>query len=155
MKKRLEVPSVYVCGPLTDLLPHQQKSVKEIYVQIARLANRITGVRGFVPHEHCDPKIHSYLQPEQVDRIERDRISRNTSCLVALVIAPSWGGGIEIEIAYRSKVPCILLIKKGENASRLLRGNPGIVKIIYYTSVKDALTQLAGALKIHKKSFFR
>lgn len=155
MKKISEVPSVYVCGPLTDLLPDKQKSVKRIYVQIARLAQRITGVRGFVPHEHCDPKIHSYLQPEQVDLFERDRISKKTSCLVALVIAPSWGGGIEIEIAHQNKVPCILLIKKGENTSRLLRGNPGIAKIIQYTSVKDVLIQLTDVLKKYKKNFFR
>lgn len=49
----------YVCGPLTELLPDEQKSVKLFYQHIADVCEKAIGTRAFVPHEHYDPIKHA------------------------------------------------------------------------------------------------
>jgi hypothetical protein len=49
----MKVP--YICGPLTELPPDEQTSVKLFYQHIADVCQKVIGVRAFVPHEHYDP----------------------------------------------------------------------------------------------------
>ena len=140
--------TAYICGPLTDLPADEQERVKATYVLLADLCEELLGVRAFVPHEHCDPIRHAELMPFEVDAIERRQVSES-SCLIAVDFAPSWGGGIEVEIARNAKVPVILLIPEGRRSSRLLRGNPGIEVTVsnvtpryFATALKQAFSRL-------------
>lgn len=141
---------VYVCGPLTDLPPEQQIAVKRFYQRIADLCYAIFGERAFVPHEHYDPVKHARFTPRQVDAAERRQVGERTSCLVAVPVAPSWGGGIEVEIAHHEEVPVVLLCEAAKLAarkiSRLLRGNPAVIAEISYATEEDALRQLKPVL---------
>lgn len=143
--------SIYVCGPLTELPTDRQEKIKKFYVKIADLAQEVLGVRGFVPHEHYDPAKHANFEPSEVDMAERKQICELTSCLIAVPVAPSWGSGIEVEMAYRSNVPVVILCDKEKLAqkkvSRLLRGNPAVKSIISYSSEKEALDLLASELR--------
>lgn len=60
--------------------------------------------------------------------------------------APSWGGGIEVEIAYNSNVPIIITrqVIKGEPRflSRFLRGNPGIKEIVDFVTYDELFKKL-------------
>lgn len=150
MNSNHDEKSVYVCGPLTELGPGIQASVKRFYERIADVCQRVTGIRAFVPHEHYDPKRHAHFTPAQVDEAERRQVCEKTSCLIVVATSPSWGGGIEVEMAYRSGVPIILLcegtkLNQGK-ISRLLRGNPGVANIIPYVTGSQALTLLETAL---------
>ena len=140
----------YVCGPLTELTPERQVEVKKFYQDIADLCAKVLGARAFVPHEHYDPKIHASFTPREVDEAERKQVCEKTSVLIVFTEAPSWGGGIEVEMAYRSNVPIILLCEKKRleerKISRLLRGNPGIVATLVYESFNQALALLEAAL---------
>jgi len=62
---------------------------------IGDLFKQLIGVRAFVPHEHFDPVKQSQFSPREVDKAEREQVSCKTSLLIIVVIAPSWGGGIE------------------------------------------------------------
>jgi hypothetical protein len=141
----------YVCGPLTELPLEEQGRVKSFYQQIADICQQSIGVRAFVPHEHYDPVRHASFQPADVDAAERRQVCEYTSCLIVVAVAPSWGGGIEVEMANRSDVPVILLCEHEKLAarkiSRLLRGNPAVVAIIEYCSEAEALTTLAAKIK--------
>lgn len=141
--------SVYVCGPLTELSPEETEKAKRFYVRIAEIAYAILGVRGFVPHEHYDPVRHANYTPAQVDEAERKQVCEHTSCVVAVALAPTWGGGIEIEMANRSGVPVILLCERkkleARKISRLLRGNPAVRDIIAYDTENEASAQLPAA----------
>ncbi len=150
MNSNQDEKSVYVCGPLTELDPGIQATVKRFYERIADVCQRITGTRAFVPHEHYDPTRHAHFTPAQVDAAERRQVCEKTSCLIVVATSPSWGGGIEVEMAYRSGVPIIILcegakLKQGK-ISRLLRGNPGVVATIPYATELQAFTLLETAL---------
>jgi hypothetical protein len=155
-KRRLSVNKLpYVCGPLTELAPEEQAGAKKFYVRIADACERAIGTRAFVPHEHYDPDLHANFGPEDVDYAERLQVCEHTSVLIVLPIAPSWGGGIEVEMAYRSGVPVILLCNEQKLAarkiSRLLRGNPGVVSTTLYSSEEDALMWLEATLPVFVK----
>lgn len=152
MKKRNKASkAAYVCGPLTELPAERQESVKRFYERIADLCGRTLGVRAFVPHEHFDPIKNAAATPHEVDEAERRQVCENSSCLIVVALAPSWGGGIEVEMAHRSGVPVILLCERekleNRKISRLLRGNPGVVHVISYDGERGALMKLAAILR--------
>jgi hypothetical protein len=134
--------TAYICGALTELDDELKPGVKLFYEHLADLVERLTGARAFVPHEHYDPDLHRDYTPQQVDEAERAQVCEHTSCLIVVAICPSWGGGIEVEMAYRSGVPIIILHPEEKTISRLLRGNPGVKAIIPYLSEADALYEL-------------
>ncbi len=148
--------SVYVCGPLTELSPEEAVRARWFYERIADCAESVLGIRGFVPHEHYDPVKHANFTPQQVDAAEREQVCTRTSCLVAVALAPSWGGGIEVEMANQSGVPVILLCERkklqARKISRLFRGNPAVQTIIEYDTEDEALANLTfafAAAQIH------
>jgi len=138
--------SAYVCGPLTELSLRMQRRAKRFYVRIADLCQKVTGKRAFVPHEHYDPVKHAHFQPSDVDTAERHQIRHHTTRLIVVAIAPTWGGGIEVEMANRYGVPAIILVERDKLArrkiSRLLRGNPAVKEIIAYDTENEALQKL-------------
>ncbi|MFH1181123.1 MAG: hypothetical protein V1705_01785 [bacterium] len=144
--------SIYICGPLTELLPEEQQRVKNFYVKLADACEEITCIRAFVPHEHYDPIKQANYTPQQVDEAERKQVCENASFVLVVAIAPSWGGGIEVEMANRSGVPVIVLCEKEKleqrKISRLLRGNPAVVSIIIYTSEEEAIEKLQEELSV-------
>jgi hypothetical protein len=140
----------YVCGPLTELTPELQIFAKEFYESIAELCELATEKRAFVPHEHYDPKIHAKFSPSEVDQAEREQVCEKTSVLIVVPVAPSWGGGIEVEMANRSEVPVIVLCDRqklnSKKISRLLLGNPAVRKVIAYETAMEALANLRDEL---------
>ena len=141
----------YICGPLTELPDYEKNQVKGFYEMIADVCEEITGKRAFVPHEHYDPLKHADFSPKQVDDAERCQVQENTSYLIVIAIAPSWGGGIEVEMANQVNIPVILLCPKEKfkqgKISRLLRGNPAVTAIILYKNYSSALSQLRPKLR--------
>jgi len=138
--------TAYVCGPLTELPVDEQDLVKSFYRRVADVCESELGKRAFVPHEHYDPKENVAATPTDVDRAERKQVCKMTSILIVVAIAPSWGGGIEVEMANRSGVPVIILCEleklRQRKISRLLRGNPAVVRLITYRSHAGALRKL-------------
>jgi len=148
MKER---KSIYICGPLTELSPEKQQQVKNFYVKLADICKEVIGIRAFVPHEHYDPILHASYTPVQVDVAERKQISELTSLLLVVAIDPSWGGGIEVEIANRSGIPVVVLCERlkleQRKISQLLLGNPAVISMIPYDSEEDAIRKLREELK--------
>jgi len=140
----------YICGPLTELPVDLQKLARDFYTSIADFCEEVINKRAFVPHEHYDPKKHFNFSPADVDKAERKQVCENTSLLIVVAIAPSWGGGIEVEMACRSNVPVIILCEKGKKISHLLLGNPSVRHVIFYQGPTDALRQLRKCLEADK-----
>ena len=141
----------YICGPLTELDPEIRPSVKWFYQQIADACQKITGLRGFVPHEHYDPLKNANFTPSQVDTAERNQICNKTSVVIVVAIAPSWGGGIEVEMANEHDVPIVILCERKKlqqgKISRLLRGNPAVKAIIEYDTQDEAILKLKKTIR--------
>ena len=141
----------YICGPLTELPKNKQLSIKMFYLCLGIICGKVTGQRAFIPHEYYDPMRHAKFTPKQVDRAERKQLSKRTSLLIVVALAPSWGGGIEVEIANRSRVPVIILCERRKlghgKISRLLRGNPAVKRILTYRTRGEAYTALEHELE--------
>lgn len=133
--------TAYFCGPLTELDPSIQQQVKNFYSTVGDVCEDILGVRAFVLHEYFDPILHAHFTPRQVDEAERDRVCFKTNVLIVVAIEPTWGGGIEVEMANCHHVP-ILLLKPPKRVSRLLLGNPAIKQIVEYHDFEEALVIL-------------
>ena len=148
--------TAYVCGPLTELPLETQALVKKFYEEIADVCFEVLGIRAFVPHEHFDPIKHAKATPHDVDKAERMQVCKKTSVLIVVAVAPSWGGGIEVEMANCNEVPVVLLCEKEKfeqrKISRLLRGNPGVYRTIVYESKINALAVLRGTLNLLRDS---
>jgi len=133
----------YICAPLTELLAEEQVLAKRLYELLADACLAIFGARAFVPHEHFDPQKHANYTPTQVDRVERKQVCEKTSLLIVVAVAPSWGGGIEVEMANENDVPVIILCERKKleqrKVSRLLRGNPAVKATIPYDSNEEAV----------------
>jgi hypothetical protein len=146
----MDQKSTYICGPLTELPKEEQERVKFFYTVIANIVEEVMGVRAFVPHEHYDPIKNANYTSQEIDAAERAQVCTGTSLLLVVAIEPSWGGGIEVEMANQSGVPVVILCEQAKlearRISRLLRGNPAVVQIIAYTSEEDALAQLRAEL---------
>lgn len=138
----------YICAPLTELPVEEIELAKDFYESLAGTCEKAIGKRAFVPHERYDPKAHANFSPPEVDRGERKQVCEKTSILIIVAIFPSWGGGIEVEMANSSGVPSLILCEEGKKLSRLLLGNPSVKTVIYYKGPEDALKKLAAYLKI-------
>ena len=140
------VKSAYICGPLTELPPEQQASVKVLYEAVGDVCSKVLGTESFVPHQHYDPIANADATPPEVDAAEREQIYDKTSVLVVVAIAPSWGGGIEVEMANTKGIPAIILCDAKQLAarkvSRLLRGNGAVKEVIAYHSTGEMLQML-------------
>lgn len=147
----LKNKSAYICGPLTELPKRQRENIKRFYEQIADLCQGVTGTRAFVPHEHYDPVKNPNPTPKEVYKVEYHQISKSTSCLIAVTIAPSWGGGMEVQMANEKKIPVILLCLREKldkrKISRLLRGGDAVKAIISYNTKEEALVELEIVLR--------
>lgn len=137
----------YICYALTELPEATRDNAKRFYEAVGGVCTEVLGAEAFIPHQNYDPVKHAHFTPAEVDRAERAQVCTLTSVLVVVALAPSWGGGIEVEMAYRSNVPIIILRRKNEKLSRLLLGNPGVKDVIWYDNEVDALAKLKTALE--------
>ena len=137
---------VYVCGPLTGLDEKEGARLRHLYEEIGELCGYLFDTPGFVPHKHFDPITNPDPSPFEVERSDRAAVL-SSLCLVAIADHPSWGGGIEVEIARANNIPVILIWRKGTKVSRLLRGNPAIKAEFEYESEEDALMFLEDELQ--------
>lgn len=137
----------YICGPWTNLEPWQQSQARKFYERIAAAYSSVTGKRSFLPHEQYSSEVYFNVTAREIDAIERNQIQKKTSVLIAVTLAPSWGGGIEVEMANQANVPVIILHKGDQKVSRLLRGNPAVKLVIPYKAEDQAITMLTEYFK--------
>lgn len=139
---------VYVSGALSDVPSDIRPQYIEFYESIGRLVESL-GLTAYVPHQNTDPVRHKDVTPKQVDLIDRTAV---TSAMLVVAVAdnPSLGVGIEVEMAFHSSKPVVLLSERGRleqrRISRLIRGNPAVCHEIIYDKVDEALMLLQAFL---------
>ncbi len=98
-----------------------------------------------------DPTKNQDVQPKDVYQRDIQELD-NSDIMVAYIGEPTTGTGIEIEHAHKTNKPIVILYEQGKHISRMLRGCPGIVKEIVFTSEEDACTQLKTFLETLPKN---
>lgn len=136
----------YVCGPIRELSLEERPHVLRFYEKIADVCETIARIRPFVPHQRFDPDDYVSATPQDIYRVEYDQVCNKTSLLIVVAVAPSWGGGMEVQMANTNRVPIVLLCEreklKSQRISRLLLGSPALMEVIEYDTQDEAIDKL-------------
>jgi sigma-70-like protein len=130
---------VYISGALTVVADLTRARV--FYELLAEIVTEC-GLRPYLPHHSTDPVNAPDLDPRSVYEIDRARVARSR-LLIAYAGTPSFGVGIEVEIAREHAIPVILVAERDRTVSRILLGSPAVVDVVRFTDLA-ALRQALG-----------
>jgi hypothetical protein len=136
------VGEAYISGALTAL--DDAPPTKLFYEVLAEIAGA-AGLRAYLPHRVTDPVSAAHLDPRAVYEIDRAHVTR-AAVLIAYAGIPSFGVGIEVELAREHAVPVIIVVERDRPISRLLLGNPAVVEVVKFADLDGLRRALAAAL---------
>ena len=133
---------VYISGALTALADGARTRV--FYELLAEIVSD-RGLAPYLPHRSTDPLAAPDLDPRSVYEIDRARIARS-GLVIAYAGTPSFGVGIEVEIAREHGVPVILVAERDRTVSRILLGSPAVIEIVRFTDLAGLRHALGDAI---------
>jgi hypothetical protein len=136
------VGEAYISGALTAL--DDAPRTKLFYELLAEIAEA-AGLRAYLPHRVSDPVTAAHLDPRAVYEIDRAHVT-GAAVLIAYAGIPSFGVGIEVELAREHAVPVIIVAERDRPISRLLLGNPAVVEVVKFADLESLRRALAAAL---------
>ena len=141
-KTRVSSGEAYISGALTAL--EDAPRTKLFYEVLAEIAGA-AGLRPYLPHRVTDPVASAHLDPRAVYEIDRAHVT-SAAVLIAYAGIPSFGVGIEVELAREHSVPVIIVAERDRPISRLLLGNPAVVEVVKFADLDGLRRALAAAL---------
>src|SRR5437879_8277564 len=96
------------------------------------------GLRAYLPQRVTDPVVAAQLEPRAVYDIDRAHVT-SARVVVAYAGIPSFGVGIEVELAREHAVPVVLVVERERTVSRLLLGNPAVVDVVRFADSTDSV----------------
>jgi len=133
----------YVSGALTAL--EEGARMRLFYELLAEVVESV-GLRAYLPHRVSDPVASAHLEPRAVYDIDRAHVT-SARVVVAYAGIPSFGVGIEVELAREHAVPVVLVVERERTVSRLLLGNPAVVEVVRFADLDGLRRGLAAALE--------
>lgn len=134
--------SVYVFGPIHLF----GESYLDFYKHVGALCSQyFSKVVGTYP---------DFWETDEKPREFYDRTYKTITKLnlfIGEVTSPSWGVGMEFQMAQEHGIPCIGLCKNGNEPSSMILGIPCLNQMIFYDDVADALTKLEPILQGYAK----
>jgi hypothetical protein len=141
-KPRVAVGEAYISGALTAL--DDAPRTKLFYEVLAEIAEA-AGLRAYLPHRVSDPVAAAHLDPRTVYEIDRAHVT-SAAVVIAYAGIPSFGVGIEVELAREHAVPVIIVAERDRPISRLLLGNPAVVEVVKFADLDGLRRALAAAI---------
>ena len=132
----------YISGALTAL--DDAPRTKLFYELLAEIA-AAAGLRAYLPHRVSDPVVAADLDPRAVYEIDRAHVT-GAAVVIAYAGIPSFGVGIEVELAREHGVPVIIVAERDRPISRLLLGNPAVVEVVKFADLEGLRRSLGAAL---------
>src|SRR5882672_3408472 len=142
-KTPVAVGEAYISGALTAL--DDAARTKLFYEVLAEIAEA-AGLRAYLPHRVSDPVVAAHLDPRAVYEIDRAHVT-GAAVVVAYAGIPSFGVGIEVELAREHAVPVVLVVERERTVSRLLLGNPAVVDVVRFADLDGLRRGLTAALE--------
>src|SRR2546428_8392082 len=131
------VGEAYVSGALTAL--DDAPGTKLFYELLAEIAEA-AHLRAYLPHRVTDPVAAADLDPRAVYEIDRAHV-RGAAVLIAYAGIPSFGVGIEVELARENGVPVLAVAERDRPISRFLLGDPALVEIVRFADLEGLRKQ--------------
>jgi len=138
---------IFFAGPLTDL--ENPEKTKAFYGQLAAVTKNMGYDYFWAFLNGTDPIKNPDVSASDVYHRDIEELDKS-DMMIAYMGEPSTGTGMEIEHAHQTNKPIVILYEQEKRISRMLRGCPGIVKEIVFSSEDDALTQLKAFLSTLK-----
>ena len=139
---------VYISGALTGVADGARARV--FYELLAEIVTDC-GLRPYLPHHATDPIAAPDLDPRSVYEIDRARVTRS-ALVIAYAGAPSFGVGIEVELAREHGIPVILVAEREQTVSRILLGSPAVVDVVRFTELSGLRLALGDAIAAATKA---
>jgi hypothetical protein len=133
----------YVSGALTSL---EDGARTRLFYELLAEVVESAGLRAYLPHRVTDPVTASHLDPRAVYDIDRAHVT-GSRVVVAYAGIPSFGVGIEVELAREHGIPVILVVERERTVSRLLLGNPAVVEVVRFADLDGLRRALVAALE--------
>ena len=133
---------VYISGALTALTDGARTRV--FYELLAEIVSDC-GLDPYLPHRSTDPIAAPDLDPRSVYAIDRARVARSR-LVIAYAGTPSFGVGIEVEIAREHGIPVILVAERERTVSRILLGSPAVVDVVRFADLAALRHALGDAI---------
>ncbi len=138
----VRIGEAYVSGALTAL--DDGARMRLFYELLAEVVESV-GLRAYLPHRVSDPVAAAHLEPRAVYDIDRSHVTA-ARVVVAYAGIPSFGVGIEVELAREHFVPVVLVVERERTVSRLLLGNPAVVEVVRFADLDGLRRGLSAAL---------
>src|SRR6266508_6977564 len=142
-ERAVRIGEAYVSGALTAL--DDGARMRLFYELLAEVVESV-GLRAYLPHRVTDPVAAAHLEPRAVYDIDRSHVTA-ARVVVAYAGIPSFGVGIEVELAREHAVPVVLVVERDRTVSRLLLGNPAVVEVVRFADLDGLRRGLATALE--------
>jgi hypothetical protein len=139
---KVRIGEAYVSGALTAL--EEGPRMRLFYELLAEVVES-AGLRAYLPHRVTGPEAAAHLEPRAVYDIDRAHVT-SARVVVAYGGIPSFGVGIEVELAREHAVPVVLVVERDRTVSRLLLGNPAVVEVVRFGDLDGLRRGLAAAL---------
>ncbi len=123
MSERLRV---YLSGALTGLSDEARQRQIERYELIQQTC-AVEGYDCYCPHQCSDPVRDQDMTPAEVHQLDSANV-RDSDLIIADCTEPSFGVGIEAQMADDDETPILLIAQQGKKVSRLIRGIPNVIK---------------------------
>src|SRR5919201_1418679 len=133
----------YISGALTGL--DDVPRTKLFYGLLAEIAAGAR-LRPYLPHRVTDPVAAAKCDPRAVYEIDRAHVTA-ARVLIAYGGLPSFGVGIEVELARDHGIPVIVVAERERAVSRLLLGNPAVVEVVRFADLEGLRRALVAALE--------
>src|SRR5436189_818265 len=141
-KAAVATGEAYISGALTALEDGPRTKIfYELLAEIALAAH----LRPYLPHRVTDPVTAAHLDPRTVYEIYRAHVT-SAAVVIAYAGIPSFGVGIEVELAREHAVPVIIVAERDRPISRLLLGNPAVVEVVKFADLDGLRRALAAAI---------
>ena len=140
---RVGIGEAYISGALTAV--EDGARTRLFYELLAEVAES-AGLRAYLPHRVTDPVAAADIEPRAVYDIDRAHVT-GSRVVVAYGGIPSFGVGIEVELAREHEIPVILVVERDRAVSRLLLGNPAVVEVVRFADLDGLRRSLVAALE--------
>ena len=140
---QVHVGEAYVSGALTSL---EDGARTRLFYELLAEVVGAAGLRAYLPHRVTDPQAAAHLDPRAVYDIDRAHVT-GSRVVVAYAGIPSFGVGIEVELAREHGIPVILVVERDRTVSRLLLGNPAVVEVVRFADLDGLRRALVTALE--------
>jgi DNA-binding transcriptional regulator YiaG len=140
----------YLSTALTGLAPDARAGIDATVAVVREVcAAPAVDLDVYFPGDHTDPLRDAHVAPDEVFRIDRDRV-KSSDVLLAFGHVPSVGVGQELNMALAAALPVVFLVPDGVRVSRMALGAPyRSVQVPYATDdeLRERLHDTLAALR--------